>query len=161
MIILTSEALRVDPASIIIQHWHGPQVLALLPGNGLSRRQVRELATTHYVVDFLQRSSSAGALLNDVLSFLRHEVEHAEWPLVFIGEPVENDTLDALIRPVIDRPHEVRAAFGDSNRLTRLSLGELVVTSPLMLEFFAMVATREVDDMLLADLLSDTFSWDM
>lgn len=157
MLVVTSESLPQDPEGLLACPWHGPRVLVLLPGNELSRVEVRDFATTHYVVDFLQRPASTGALLNDVLSFLRHEVERAEWPLVYFAQPLESGTIDAVARLVVDRPHEVSVAFDANDRLVRLSLGEMVASSPLLPEFFAMMSERNVDDRFGADLLRATF----
>lgn len=131
-----------------------------MPGNGLSRRTVRALAERHYVIDFLERPKSTASILCDVCGFLGHEFANPGWPLVYSAATLPAGDLERVGRYLDSHPHAVDCQMGPEHQLKSIELGEMVASSPLLPSFLELMAERDVDDVLFAELIAETFAWD-
>ena len=155
MLVLTSDVLPKNTRTITFPEWCGEHVLVVLPGSGLDRSTIEALNRDCIIIEWLQPPVSNAAVLNDVAGWLEDRLRRAVGPLLFMSQPHDGAT-----RPADVSPHAVKAQITADGRLSRLVLGEMVATSPLLPPFLRTIVERKVSDTLFVELLAEPFSLD-
>ncbi|MGD9861804.1 MAG: hypothetical protein AB7S99_01205 [Pseudodonghicola sp.] len=166
MLIMTTNALSEGqdcPTADLVDdwavetRWPGPKVLVILPDAGLPRRRIEALNKAFIVIEHLRQPAGGGAVLCDAAGWLRSALQQADWPLLYLDRPFDAADLQAQADLGRSLMHDIEADFSGDGRLGLLRLGEMVATSPLLLEFFDFMTERPVEDEMLVDLLRATF----
>lgn len=160
MLVMTSNSLPSVRDISPPMDWHGARVLALHPPSGLDQAQIHALEQDYFVIEFLDQTPGAAAVLGDVARWLGHLLQGLEGPLLYINAPMDAFDLELQVAEAKASPDRIRADLSDDGQLKLLRLGEIVATSPLLPEFFRMIAGRAMTDGLFVDLLTEAFVWD-
>lgn len=157
MLILTAEALPSLP-NFRIADWPGPSVLILTPtaeGSRLPPDKVQTLIRDFIVLELAQAADRASALLAPLFALPRDWSGDAEWPLLFVaGAP----TADDLAAAQLIEPFGLRGDLDSHGRLSRLILGDMVLSSPLLSRALAQAQARAADDSTLLSTLTTLFA---
>ena len=155
MLVLTTNALTNGDFPDI-SAWPGPRALIVLPRSGLSCAAVQNFCSDFVVLEFLQPVEWAAARLVDLFALPLPIIEDAEWPLVYLDRPLD---LSRLADEFAVDSYAISADLTEEGRLSRLNLGDMILSSPLFPEFLGCLRGRQVDDATLLELLDEVFSW--
>ncbi|MBN2631457.1 MAG: hypothetical protein JXR75_13070 [Rhodobacteraceae bacterium] len=158
MLILTNTTLGRAAPDPLLAKWPGLHVLIILPDSGADPFIVQKYQNDFIIIEWLQPPKNSAVLLSDVFGWLKNRLGMDSGPLLFLDQPRMNDAL-----PVLDdslSSFAVKADFGPDSRLSRLALGEMIATSPLLPDFLQMLSTRDVDDKTLIDLIATELAWE-
>jgi len=157
MLIVTLGAASSVPNRTLALSWTGPCVAVLLPGSGLSRRCVDALVDSCHVIEFLEPPNGAMAVLAEVFVRLGHVFMRADWPLVFINREAATAEIETIATTAASNPYSLCVAHDPDGALAKVVIGEMVVSNPLLAQFFGLLSNRNVDDRVGAELLCETF----
>lgn len=155
MLILTTAVCPPDqdPAP----GWPGPRVLAVLPGSGLAPDAIAAMNDQAIVLEFLEPVSGLAQVLSEAVHRLGDRLCDGDSPLLCLG--AAPGAGDPLPDPGSVPLHAVEATRDADGRLTRLVLGEMVATSPLLPEALRLIAPHAADETLFVTLLTDALAW--
>lgn len=156
MRIFTTNALKSDTKTESLTDWPGLQALVVLPGSELAERDSPALCDT-MIVEWLEPPENTAVLLRDVLNWLRYRLQDDEGPFLYINAPIWEE--DSALVPNAVSPYEVHSELDSEGHVTRLVLGEMIATSPLLLEFLQTVEGRNLNDAAMVELLAAILSW--
>jgi hypothetical protein len=139
-----------DPAP----DWPGPRVLAVLPGSGLDPAAPPDDAI---VLEWLEPVPGLAQVLCEAVHRLGDLLRDGESPLLCLGAAPGPD--DPLPDPDRVALHAIEARRDAAGRLTRLVLGEMVATSPLLPEALRLIAPHAADEGLFVELLTGALAW--
>ncbi len=157
MLIFTTNSLEDDVKTMPWPDWLGLHILVVLPG---ASPNYRELKTDKnlVIVEWLKQPESTTDLFFDILNWVRPLQDENEGPLLYIDTPITEDK-QFFIPDTISK-YTVQANFNSDNRISQAVLGEMIATSPLLLEFFKTAKRCELGDKAMLELLEDILSWD-
>lgn len=157
MLIVTSNAVTptLDRTPLLV--WPGPHVLVIRPGSGWSRSAIAGAQPAMTVIEYLQPQGRTVDLLRDALAAMRRTVQPITGALLYLDAPPVGPLMPQSQMARARRfPHAVEADAAGGG-LTRLLLGEMVATSPLLPRLIDHLAARGVDDDRFADALHTPF----
>lgn len=158
MLIITSNAITAATDRSGLAAWPQPHVLVIRPGSGWPRAAIRAAEADMTVIEYLQPCTRLVMLLQHVLAALRSTVQPITGPVLYLDEPIGGGlSMQAQADAVAANAHLVQVDPGGDGRVTRLLLGEMVATSPLLPELLAYLDRRRADDMQLAHALETPF----
>ncbi|WP_300513173.1 hypothetical protein [Aliiroseovarius sp.] len=135
MFITTSnnkDALARAPAFMA---WPGPRFLLLLPGHGFDRAALAAAQDRFVLFDFLTAPVSSLSALRQALFRGRYTPDLFASPLLFLETPSTKANIDRQMEAVTEDPFLVADDRAADNGLTRLLLGENIVSNPLFITF--------------------------
>lgn len=158
MLIVTSNAVP-DPATLgETDGWAEPHVLVALPGSGWTRAELRATQARATVIEYLQRPAGTIRVMQDVLDAMRQTVRQPAGPILFLDTaPAGDMSIASQAALAAADAHGIHADLDRDGRLSRLLLGEMVATSPLLPQLVQHLVRRGVDDARLVQALRTPF----
>lgn len=157
MLILTAEALPLL-SNLRIADWPGPRALILAPtaeGARLPPGKVQALTRDFIVLELAQAADRTGALLAPLFALPREWSGDAEWPLLFLARA---PTAEDLVTARLIEPFGLHGDLDRHGRLSRLIMGDMVLSSPLLSPAIAQAQARASDDATLLSTLTTLFA---
>lgn len=153
MLVLTNTCLETPDLPTLLEQWPGLHVLISLPQGSTARKSAKVFLDRFIVVEWLQPPNNSAIMLADLFQWINTRRDLDSGPLLYLNQPLNKK----LLRAVDENPppYTVEADFGPDGGMTRLSLGEMIATSPLLPGMLDLLAARDVADATMIDLISE------
>ena len=123
-----------------------------------TRAELRATQASATVIEYLQRPAGTIRVMQDVLDAMRQTVRQPAGPILFLDTaPAGDMSIASQAALAAADAHGIHADLDRDGRLSRLLLGEMVATSPLLPQLVQHLVRRGVDDARLVQALRTPF----
>lgn len=155
MLLVTIGPRKSSPDLVPLIGPLGNVIAILLPGHGLSRRQIEALSDDALVVEYLSSPGGAISILADVMSKLERLRKTRRGPLLLINRKQTATQISSILSGLGDRGMTV--TLGGAGEPEIVGFSSAIAENALLPRFFALLLELGIKDQRGLELLEQTF----